>query len=227
VIQSDVDDPRRVAPLIDSFYARSRFSRHVDQCCVGISVDNAFKGNNEAIVEPAVQEPGPESNGVSAEFQFPADTAQEFGKNNVDRNSIGVEAVDTGTENKVVSQAPDSVIPRSPQMVRCEPPEKIEEEGAAQLGDSVPYHPRKIGILDVLAVDVNLKLLCQARYPLEDDALGPMLPIKERRHYSDPRLSLLPRNRFISAIHARSGVGREKRAWPGNRHYVFPGVSSN
>lgn len=111
---------------------------------------------------------------VSRQPQFEVSPPQEFSKDDVDGNYIGIEAVDSGAIHQIVLKASHVAIPGARYVVGGEPPQKIQKARAGQSGNAVPCESRWVQILDALAVDMGLKIIGHMGQPLDHRSLCPV-----------------------------------------------------
>jgi len=71
-------------------------------------------------------------------------------------------------------------VPRAPEMVRCEEPKEIQEMRARQLRNPMPSDFRQIHIVNLLAVNVNFKVVTQTRHPFDKVPLRAVAFVEKR-----------------------------------------------
>jgi hypothetical protein len=80
-------------------------------------------------------------------------------KDDVDGNDVCIKAIDSGAVNEIVPETPQMGVDASPDVIRGEPPEKIEKMRARQFRNSMPNEMWLVQVFYVLAIDVDLKLV--------------------------------------------------------------------
>lgn len=182
VVNTGIENWERTRAAVKSLELSRGIPGGENQLSLRIFVNVAFQKNDEVIVNSAVQKTRPGPNGVACKFQVFSNAAHEFGKDDVDRNSVSVEAIRAGAEHQIVAQPSHADVPDAPKMIGCKPPEKVKKVRTGKLGDSVPDNRGKIEILDVLAVHVDFKFGAEPRNPLDNHPLGSEALVQEWRN---------------------------------------------
>ncbi len=182
VIEADVDDRQRSVDAVMALQIVRRFFRDQDQARLGIGVHAAFEKNNQPVVEPPVNQPGPETKRASPETQFMLGHAHKFGEHDVNGDQIRVPAIRSRRVNQIGPEPAQIRIPPAPQVIGGEPPKKIQEMRTGNLRNAVPAHAREVHVFDALAVNMNFVFLRQAGDPFGDAPLGSVALIDEGRN---------------------------------------------
>src|ERR1700730_12481792 len=114
-----------------------------------------LKKNNQSIVEPAVDQPWPETQRIAQQLQFGLRHADKFGKHNVDGDEIRIPTVRSRSVNKIAGESAKMRIPPTPKVIGSEPPEKINQVRAWNLRNPMPSHKGEVHVLYALAVNMN------------------------------------------------------------------------
>ncbi len=128
-----------------------------------------------------MQKPGPEPEEITAESQFRLNLMIKLGKDDMDRNRIGVQTICAGREDEIGIQTTESPVPPAPQMVGSEPPKKICEMGPRDLRDAVQRNFLEIHVFHALGIQVDFEILVQSRDPFRDAPFGAMTLVNEGR----------------------------------------------
>src|SRR5438309_11872252 len=107
----------------------------------------------------------------------------------MDRDRLGVQAVDPGRVEEVVFHTANPLVPPPPQMVGREPPQIPHQARPRHWRHAVPYDPSSashVDVFDPLAVEVHLVAVV-TRKPLDlfgDAALGAVTFVEAARDES-------------------------------------------
>lgn len=162
------------------------------------SVDNSLKRHYEPIIQPPMKKARPACNWRITKSQTREHLQEEFVKNNVNRNSIGIECVNPRGIHDVKLKSMNLSIPPAPNVIGKKPPNITDQMRPANGRDFVPKdaarrrtavanHTREI--LHALGIDVNLDSLL-SRESLElfnDAAFCAVAAIQKRRNDSEPQ----------------------------------------
>src|ERR1700735_772272 len=123
---------------------------------------------------------------ITAQFQFPLHAPREFRKHDMDGNYVRIQTIYSGAEDDIRLQTIKPPVPGTRKVVSEKPPHKIEEMRAGEFWYAMQGYLRKVEILHVLAIDVDLALIRQAREPFNDGALGAIALVEEWRNKRQP-----------------------------------------
>src|SRR5579872_6216056 len=117
-----------------------------------------------------MNDPGPSKNRILAQSQHIFEAFTKTGKNNVNGDGIGIQAIDSRGIHQVRNDAPATIAP-APHVVGQKPPQVCEQVRAGQSGDAMPKHPPEVEVFYARAIDVKFVLIRKARDELSDAAL--------------------------------------------------------
>src|SRR5208282_2756436 len=152
-----------------------------------------------------MQELRPSRDRVPGELQGGRQLSRVFSEHDVDRNQVGIEAIDARAKDQVRSNSTKKPVPASPQVVGGEPPNVIQEVGSRKFRNPMPGYLREVEIFHALAIDVNIEIVRDTRDPLDHGPLGAVALIEEWRDDNETRLHFLhkrfgpPDSRLTSA----------------------------
>jgi hypothetical protein len=182
MIQSSLDDREFLVSAVESFEFSGTPAGSENELGLGPGVNPVLQSDDKLIVQPTMEKSRPSARAIPRKFELGSNAPEKFSKNNVHGDRIGIQAVDPGAESKVVGQASETTIPSTPQVISGKPPDEVENVWPTKSWDAMPGNLRWVQVFDALAVDVNVKLAGDLRYPLDHDPLRPVALVQERRN---------------------------------------------
>jgi hypothetical protein len=156
---------------------------------IGAAINAVLEHREEPIGETAVKKPGPGSHRILRKFHVRFQLPGELGKNDVNRDQVGIEAIDARRIDQVKRKFSKTPITPPPQVVRRKKPNISEQMRARYCRDSMPGNSPKIKIGDTSAVHVNFVFICEAIQLLDDAAFRAVLFVEEGGNDGDTRLN--------------------------------------
>jgi hypothetical protein len=135
---------------------------------------------------------GPSAEWAAGKPQHVLDLCVKFSDNDVNRNHIGIPAVNAWGVDQIIPTSLSLPVPTSDDLVGDEPPKVFQKVWTRQVRDFVPNEASlsiiNLNVFYSLAVEVHFvtEVPDQMLYLFGDAALCPMSLIYERRNDSDP-----------------------------------------
>ena len=186
VIQTHVHHGQIVVRAIEAVQIRGRLACNQNQLRARTRVQMPFERNDQAIVNPPMDQARPGAHGISREAQLRPHLPNEFRENDMNRNGVGVETIGSRREHQIVPDFAKRAVPPSPNVIGREPPHKIPEMRSRKFRNPMPGQLCEVQILQqMLCNSSGSPVLSGGRC-----AIQPVrIPLRRSRSLQQNRLS--------------------------------------